>query len=265
MTIATAWVGRAWTGTAWAGESQASLSFLHPTTAALLARMTGVNATRAGHINTLIVALKAAGVWDKLDVLQVYAANSEANALLNWKADALNATNNSATFTADRGFAGDAAATWVSTGFNPTSVAGQYIRDSAHMAVWIETDGADTDGHGIATTAYVRHASGNLTGRINDATTSSIGAGSATGHHMLVRRGASDKRGFVNGAQVGSTLTTASTGLPNAIAGVGRWNATATYTDDRVACFHAGASLSDAEALALYNAARAYMTGVGVA
>ncbi len=236
-----------------------------PATVALLARMGSVTAARKGLINTAIAAIKTAGVWDKLDVLQVYAADTEANALLNWKADAINATNNGATFTADRGFDGDAAATWVSTGFNPTSVAGQYVRDSAHMAVWVETDGADTDGHGIATTAYVRHASSNLTGRINDATTSTIGAGSATGHHMLVRRGASDKRGFVNGAQVGSTLTTASTGLPNAIAGVGRWNANATYTDDRVACFHAGAALSDAEITALYDALRAYMTGVGVA
>ena len=265
MTAATVWAGQTWRGGLWGGVPQGQRRFRDSSAVALFARMTGLLPSRKELMNTYIAALKTAGVWDKLDVRQITAGSSEVNALLNWKADAINATNNGATFTTNRGFAGDAAATWVSTGFNPTSVAGQYVRDSAHMGFWIETDGADSDGHGAATTAYVRHASGNLTGRINDATTATFGAASATGFHLLVRRGASDKRGFVNGVQVGAPLTTASTGIPNAIAGIGRWNTNATYTDDRVAMFTAGAALSDAEILADYTATRAYMTGIGVA
>ena len=195
-----------------------------------------------------------------------FACNAEANALLNWKGTSYSATNNGATFTADRGVAGDAASTWLDTGFNPTGSGRVYATNSAHVSVWIETDGAGTNGHGAATTAYVRHASSNITGRINDATTSTFGATSpATGLMSLIRRGASDKRAFHNGAQIGSTLTTASTGIPNATMGIGRWNANATYTDDRIALYAAGEQLSDAGILAFYDAARAYMTGVGVA
>lgn len=233
---------------------------------ALLARMTvAPSVARKWAINALVGALKTAGVWDKLDVLQVYAAHDEQAALLNWKADAINATNNGATFTADRGFAGDAVSTWVSNGFNPTSVAGQYALNSAHAAFWIETDGASTNGHGFSPGCYVRHATGSLYGRINDASTTTFGAASATGHHMLVRRGATDKRGFVNGVQIGITFALASTSIPDGVFGVGRWNGTAAYSDDRVSCFHAGASLTDGETTALYNALRAYMTGAGVA
>lgn len=237
-----------------------------PATVALLARMTSPTTENATAINNCIVALKAAGVWDKLDVLQVYACNAEANALLNWKGTSYSATNNGATFTANRGVAGDAASTWLDTGFNPTGSGRVYATNSAHVSIWIETDGADNDGHGAATTAYVRHASSNVTGRINDATTSTFGATSpAIGLMSLIRRAVDDKRGFHNGVQVGSTLTTASVSLPNATMGIGRWNTNATYTDDRIALFCAGEQLSDAEELAKYNAFRAYMTAVGVA
>ena len=266
MTIAVTWRGDTWGGTAWAGKVWAKRTFIDSATSALLARMTSPSAENTAAINACIVALKAGGVWDKLDVLQVYACNAEANALLNWKGTSYSATNNGATFTADRGVAGNAASTWLDTGFNPTGSGRVYATNSAHVSVWIETDGADSDGHGAATTAYVRHAASNITGRINDATTSTFGATSpATGLMSLIRRGASDKRAFHNGAQIGSTLTTASTAIPNATMGIGRWNTNATYTDDRIALFCAGEQLSDAEEVAKYNAFRAYMTAVGVA
>lgn len=52
----------------------------------------------------------------------VYAADAQANALLNWVSSSYNSTaHNSPTFTADRGFTGDGATTYLNTGYVASS------------------------------------------------------------------------------------------------------------------------------------------------
>lgn len=87
---------------------------------ALAARMsTPPTAARKNLISKTIRALKTAGIWDKLDVLYLLAAADSQAALLNWKGATYDATNNGAAFTADRGFTGDGAADYISTGYEP--------------------------------------------------------------------------------------------------------------------------------------------------
>ena len=91
-------------------------------TSALIARMsTPPSASRIAAIDLLITTLKAASIWSKLDVLQVYAAADQQAALLNWVSTSFNASVvNAPTFTADRGFNGNGTTSYVNTGFKPS-------------------------------------------------------------------------------------------------------------------------------------------------
>lgn len=91
---------------------------------------------RRGLVDTLIGALKAAGLWAKIDVLQVYAAHDSQAAGLNWKSASFTATPQaSPTFTADRGYAGDGSAAYVDTGF-ANNAAGANWQGSSSLATY---------------------------------------------------------------------------------------------------------------------------------
>lgn len=66
--------------------------------------------TRQDEIKTLVLALKAAGIWSKLDALHLLHAHSAQAARLNWKAPGVSdlTTINTTYFTAESGYRGDA-------------------------------------------------------------------------------------------------------------------------------------------------------------
>ena len=109
---------------------------------ALFARFTTPpTSARKAVINTLIVALKDAGVWSKLDALYLFAAADSQAARQNWVQDLYNATAvSSPTFTADRGYNGDGSASYVDSGFNPTTaVTPKFVQNSAYFGLWSRT------------------------------------------------------------------------------------------------------------------------------
>jgi hypothetical protein len=72
--------------------------------------------------NQLIIDLKTAGVWDKLDVYYVFAHDGQSEfGTLNWKNPLLHQATlfNSPTFTANQGFAGNGSSSYIRTNFNP--------------------------------------------------------------------------------------------------------------------------------------------------
>ena len=90
---------------------------LDSSTTALVARMTvDPGCPRKLVINNLIVSLKTAGVWAKLDVLYIFAAADQQSALLNWKSSNYTATYSFPGFTVDRGFTGNATNRIITTG-----------------------------------------------------------------------------------------------------------------------------------------------------
>ena len=94
--------------------------------------------------NKLIVDLKAAGVWDKLDVFYMFAnTGSSGFALLNWKNP--NGTTNasavgSLTFNGSA-FQG-AALSYLNTNYNPTTKATNFSQNNAGIGVWKRTHDA---------------------------------------------------------------------------------------------------------------------------
>ena len=89
--------------------------------------------------NTLVTDLKAAGVWDKLDVFYVFATDGDSNfATLNWKAPSSHQVTkvNSPTFTADSGFAGDGSSSYLNTNYNPANSGTNYTLNDASISIW---------------------------------------------------------------------------------------------------------------------------------
>jgi hypothetical protein len=223
-------------------------------------------------IDTFIRALVAAGVWDLLDVLHVYAAHTEQAALLNWvDPGTFDATHNGATFAADEGFTGDGVNDFINTNFNPTAAAGNFSLNSAHLSVRSLTDVAAGDtylaGGNETTNPRLRPNTNGTNWGVGINTTveltATLPAPETTAHHYLGNRsGATAQQAYLDGAEAANNSEAASV-LPNvtlAILGLGAAGGWGAY---KVASFSAGASLSAGLVAAYHTAELAYMQAVG--
>src|SRR5262245_61114005 len=92
-----------------------------------------VSTARLNLVGTLIQGLKADGIWTKLDLLYLYAAENTISARVDIVRRTLPGIVGSPTFTADRGYAGtdvDPATNYLGTGFNASTFGGQYSLNS---------------------------------------------------------------------------------------------------------------------------------------
>lgn len=245
-------------------------------TTALVARFTTPPTSgRKSQINTLILALKNAGVWAKLDALYVMAAADAQAAQRNWVADAYNLTEtNAPTFTADQGYTGDGAASYLDTGFNPTSASSpKYVRDSATIGFWSRTSAqsgtASNNGRDMGAATLLGTECRNTTDQLRWAVNSTLGSignlisasnTDGSGHFLLNRSASNSIEAYRNGASLG-TNSKASTGLPNSNIMIGK--AVSNLSTRQFAAGHIGQSLNSTEAAAFYNALQTYMTAVG--
>jgi len=94
--------------------------------------------------NTLVTDLKNAGVWDKLDVLYVFASDGGDSdfACLNWKAPTLyEATKvSSPTYTNKLGFTGNGTSSFINTQHTIGTNSTKYTQDSASFGVYSQSD-----------------------------------------------------------------------------------------------------------------------------
>jgi hypothetical protein len=242
-----------------------------PETQAIIAAMTTPpSPERVALIDSLARELKAAGVWDKLDLLYVMAAHDAQAARINWKNPAQIATAvNSPTFTVDEGYAGDGSTSYLDSGVNMSTVS-NYSQNSAHMGVWSLTNVSDTAylDCGIigvnTSTINMRNSSGNMTGGANATTGAvSVAVADSLGHGLVNRSGSTAQQLYKNGASIGSNTQVSSSISPNGNFGIGR-RGTVSYSPRQFAFAHFGGSLTAGEVTSLYNAFNAYMGALGV-
>lgn len=229
------------------------------------------DATRAGHMLTLIQSLQSAGVWAKLDVLHVYAAHNEQASTLNWKNPGTNTAsyNGTYTFTTDRGVTGDASTADIDTGATPSGLS-NWTQNSNHVGVWVRTDGGVATGIvGVASGTgrvfiHPRTGAGLVLGRAGQSVAASTAATVAarTGFTLVSRNNDSANLRFHKDGSLVESVASASDGSQTVPCCVLRNNST-TVTADEVLAFTLGAGLSDAEATALYNALNTYKTALG--
>lgn len=223
-------------------------------------------------IDQLIRALKKAGVWTKLDALYVFAAANSQSAVLNWIANAYNATlvdSANVTFTAGVGFAGNGSSSYVDSNFDPTTASSpQFQRNSLTFGFWSNTAAvvASSAAGFLNTTGVTRTArfTGDVVnGRANQATATASAGGSCTdgtGLHLVIRSASSAVRVTQNGATLGSNAT--SSVAP--VAGSLRFGSASASIFSTVQ-FRAGvigAALSTTEDAAMYAALSAYFAAI---
>lgn len=243
-----------------------------PAAAALIARMSvAPDAARSGLIDAAVRAIKAAGVWAKLEALWLMAAHDAQAARLNWVSSSysLSAVNSPA-FTADRGYAGDGATRYLDTNLTPGTSAMQ--ADSCAIGVWSRTD-ADNAGCAMggasSNSIYIfpRNA-GDFAARLNNSTSATAAVADSLGLFAANRSASNAVQLYRNGASAGSSAGTVvgrptvplfllarnNGGMPNA-----------HDTRQLAMAFVAKASMSAGEHAALHAALAAYLIAVGAA
>lgn len=243
-------------------------SSMDAATRAYVAAMTTTpDAARVVLYDQFIRAVKAAGVWTKLDLLYLLAAHADQPSRVNLIAPSTYLLTKSGTppvFTADRG--------WVSnnvgdldTGFNPATAGGKFALDDASLGAASLTDVADVAGAFLVGNANARlgprSSTGTFNTRANDATTNG-GANTGVGLYGVSRSAAGSYKKYRRGA-VFATASVTSTAVTSASLRILSSNGS-TFSNANASLAFAGRALSDAEQAALWSAYAAYMTAIGV-
>lgn len=243
-------------------------------TTALLAAMTSQpNRQRQRLIDTAIGALKTAGIWTKLDALQVYAAHHEQAGRVDWKLPSRVASRTETlTFTADRGFAGDGVSGKLDTGFNPAAGTPVSSLDSACMAIW-QNGTANIAGYvnwtkesGNQSLLTPVGASTSVYWALNrPASTNTSTFPNLQGFFAANRSAAAAEEAYHNGIAIASAAV-ASSAIPNKSIWLGGWRNTDTLsspTTRQFSAFAYGSSLTAEEQATLYATLKTYMVAVG--
>jgi hypothetical protein len=110
--------------------------------------------------NQLVIDLKAAGVWTKLDTFAVFATDGNSDfALIDWIRLSQYTAVNSPTFTTNEGFKGNGTSSYINANFNNTNVV-NYSQNSASIGVYCYVQGTNTGYFGgFGTSTFIRSTS----------------------------------------------------------------------------------------------------------
>lgn len=210
--------------------------------------------------NALIIALKGYGIWNKIDLLYVFATDGDSDfATINWKSPTkFQITKiNSPGFTTKVGFNGDGSSSYLNTGFNYILSGVNYQVNSAARIIWVFT---------AATTGLVLEGStGNRMQRVNTTSqningTSVLSAAitfAGTGYRAINRSSSTNIEGYVDTTQSTATSTSFGTGAAALILSNG-----ASYSNTTTSMFSETASLSQTEHGNYRSAFLTYITGL---
>jgi hypothetical protein len=233
--------------------------------------------------NTLVTALKSAGVWSKLDILYVFAVGNRANARVNWKNPGTYTITEvgSMSWTADRHFtAANNTSNYLKTGWRPfdggtyqftlnTHHAGVYVRASAS-----ENNMAELGAGRFRLSARQFGQNWNVIDHVNS-TLAPAGPSPTTGHSLLSRTSNSNVdlyHATIAGSTTqygGNTYTINQATIDSELTICGLNNGThptitmAATSNRSVSIAHAGASLNSTEQAAMEAAFRAYLSALG--
>lgn len=229
----------------------------------------------AARYDTLIRTLVSAGIWSRLDLLNIYAAPDSATALTNLISASYAATAiGNPTFVAYQGFTSDGAASYLTTGYTPSTAGGQYTLNSSSFGVYIRTNNeADVtdigtqNGGGTNKAKLQSRVAGNAIYPANSTlSTSSVTNIDSRGMFVVARTAADASALYRNNASIG-TNSDASAALPtqpfvvlalNINGTIGQW------TTRQTSAAFIGGGLDATQAAVLSAAINAYMTSLGI-
>lgn len=242
-----------------------------PDALAFFARLTTPpTAARKKLYNDLIVALKTAGVWGKLDALYILAAADAQAARQNLVANAYNLTaSGSPTFTVDRGYTGDGVGAYLDTGANRLTLAA-YKQDDATLFAWEFADIGDVTsgaigaiGSGTNRVHLRPRQSGLFRAAVNAALAPGATVPTNKGLTAADRSGSGSQSLFKNGVFLTTEASVSATMSSSPIEAM-RSDGT-LYRASPLALFGFGASLGTGGHAAIQPIFNSYLTAVGAA
>lgn len=239
------------------------------------------SAERKALISSTITALKASGVWSKLDALWFMAAETEQAARLNWRHPGAHtlANINSPGFASDDGFSTyNSGGHCVDTTFVPHTDGVNFALDSASFGVYCATntaastddmgaqDGSNSNVSAIAAGLVAPPPNINSYIRINQNDASYATAVASVGGFSCVQRNSSSAVELYKDGSSASTSSKNSSARPSYSMYIGARNSGGSalnVSTRRYTMAYIGAALSSDEHAAFYSAVMAYLTGVG--
>ena len=221
--------------------------------------------------NTLVTDLKAAGVWDKLDVFYCFATDGDSDfATLNWKAPSSFQTTkvNSPTFTSNEGYNGDGSTSYLTTNYDlatngvnasANDFAVGFYEQSITFGAWGCIIGCDDGNKDILLAS--RFSSGDPYIRMNDGGFFRPTSTYQTGLNLSARSSSSNVN-YYDTQQNQSSTTYTSGGTPNSVdIEILKFAGASSSADVKVSIAFVAADLSS-EVSGLYSAINTYMTAL---
>ena len=231
-----------------------------------------VSADRVRSIHGLVTSLKDCGVWDRLDRLWVFAAENQAQALVDLVGLGQATAVNEPSFITDLGYAFDGSTQYIDTGFDAAAApAPRYSRNSASFGGAIFAGatiagvefGNDYSTYSMLITRY----SNERRFQINSATDSAqkIPHNEVFVGHFHGQRSAENLTElFLDGVLQGSSLEPSSQ-VParTFFVGAGRWaTGPGNYSNASISTAHVGGSLSPEQVVQFDTAIRTYLNSI---
>jgi hypothetical protein len=209
--------------------------------------------------NQLVIDLKSAGIWSKLDTFAVFATDGNSDfALIDWIRLSQYTAVNSPTFTTNGGFTGNLTSSYIDTNYNPSTSGVNYTLNNAGRFFWIDNrsggvlEGTDTnatnDSRNSTTSAQKINQVTNLSASVNLAIDE---------FHAINRTSLNNVELFTNNTQYSRTALSVSIANSNQFVMRGG----SSYNGSRFRFYGMGASLVS-ENTDFYNAIDTYLTSL---
>jgi hypothetical protein len=218
--------------------------------------------------NQLVVDLKAAGVWSKLDTFAVFATDGNSDfALIDWIRLTQYTAVNSPTFTTNGGFNGNGTSSYIDTNFNPATSGVNYTLNDASRIMWgvFPADITYPESSNGSNTNFTRNFNENNRQQINQSgylltgLSPSTWAGSGDRLRSISRTSSTNIEMFGNTTQSSGTSTSTSLNTTNQF--ILRGNSAYAPSTNIFKIYGMGASLVS-ENTDLYNALNTYITSL---
>jgi len=220
--------------------------------------------------NQLVVDLKDAGVWNKLDTFSLFATDGDSDfALIDWIRLTQYSAVNSPSFTTNEGFQSNGTSSYINSNFNPNTQGINYQLDDASFGVYLlqNTNGNYCHIGGLIGSTQriqlVMNRGGNLT-RVNDGTSGFPSTDITSTGLIFANRVNSTTINIYDNNTLHEQKTQSSGSIPNLNINVLAWNFNGTpgfYTVDKTSMAYLGANLTS-ESSDFYTAVNSYMTSI---
>jgi len=222
--------------------------------------------------NKLLVDLKAAGIWSKLDTFAVFATDGNSNfALIDWKRLSQYTAVNSPTFTTNQGFQGNGTSSYINTNYKPSVNAVNFSLNSSSFNIYQRINQSQaSSGHGAYLTPSGLYINCMNTSGFRSWNNSDSGENNGTysgqpSFYATDRNSNSTITHISNGNQIGS-IGISSSSLPtrnillcassvNSTTGIGEYN------DAQISMISIGGSLNSLKTN-YYTAVNTYMNSI---